>query len=278
LWPADLDESCWKDSRILHFGYPPLMREIAADGGRGLAEKFAEVQSSGLLVSLDMAMCAEGTPERATNWKQWLRQVLPHVDLFLPSVDEIMLMLADEPDLHSRSVAHHNSATAVFDTSHLAKLADKLLGFGVPIVLIKLGEQGLYLRTSENVSMLSSRAVWHDFDWRPWRNRELLAPCFNVDVVGTTGAGDCAIAGFLMAMLRSQPPEAAICCAASVASHCVQSADATSNIPSWSEIESADLKSQPKREATICTPGWRFFPEQGVHAGPADAILQHIAK
>ena len=94
--------------------------------------------------------------------------------------------------------------------SRLAKLADTLLGLGVPIVLIKLGDQGLYLRTSEDVSRLSNRAAWRDFDWKAWRNRELLAPCFDVEVVGTTGAGDCTIAGFLMAMLQGQRPEAAI--------------------------------------------------------------------
>ena len=41
---ADLDVSAWQDARILHFGYPPLMRRIAADEGHGLAGKFAEVR------------------------------------------------------------------------------------------------------------------------------------------------------------------------------------------------------------------------------------------
>ena len=272
---ADLDSSSWMDSRILHFGYPPLMRGIAANEGSGLAEKFAEVQATGLLVSLDMAMCTESTPERTTNWKQWLRRVLPHVDLFLPSVDEITPMLVDEPELDRQDIGRRKEATAVADVSHLTKLANQLLEFGVPIVLIKLGDQGLYLRTSENVSVLSSRAAWRDFDWRAWRDRELLAPCFDVEVVGTTGAGDCTIAGFLMAMLRGYSPEAAIIYAASVGAHCVQSADATSNIPTWSEIETADPKTWPKRESTICTPDWRFCPSLGLHAGPADAILPH---
>ena len=138
---ADLDVSSWQDARILHFGYPPLMRRIVADEGHGLAGKFAEVQASGALVSLDMAMCAEGTPERATNWKLWLRRVLPHVDLFLPSFDEIVLMLADESDV-----------TLVANAARLANVADKLLGLDVPIVLIKLGDQGLYLRTSDDVT------------------------------------------------------------------------------------------------------------------------------
>jgi len=36
--------------------------------------------------------------------------------------------------------------------------------------------------------------------------REILAPCFEVDVAGTTGSGDCAVAGLLASLLRGLRP------------------------------------------------------------------------
>jgi len=267
---ADLDASCWQHSRILHFGYPPLMRGIVADEGRGLAGKFAEVQAAGALVSLDMAMPSESAAARATNWRKWLRQVLPYVDLFLPSCDEIMLMLDQEPDAKLNNTDREHGVPVVANASRLAMLADELLDLGVPIVVIKLGDQGLYLRTSDRTSGLSTRGAWREFDWQAWRNRELLAPCFEVDVVGTTGAGDCTIAGFLMAMLQGQCPETAIRRAAAVGAHCVQSADATSNIPTWPDVESTLQRPWPQREPTIRMQGWRYCREQGIYVGPAD--------
>ena len=172
-------------------------------------------------------------------------------------------MLADESDV-----------TLFANAARLANLSDTLLGLDVPIVLIKLGDQGLYLRTGDDVTWLSNRAAWRDFNWPAWKNRELLAPCFDVEVVGTTGAGDCTIAGFLMAMLQGQGPEAAIRTAASVGARCVQSADATSNIPTWSENECAMQKRPSQREPNISMPGWRFSPDLGVYFGPEDAVLR----
>ncbi len=267
---ADLNQSTRQSFRILHFGYPPLMRGIVADKGHGLAGKFAEVQVAGAIVSLDMAM---PTAALSTDWQQWLRYVLPCVDVFMPSIEEITLMLAAGPDVSRELVVQQSGHSAVVDAGQLSILAEQLLDFGVPIVVIKLGDQGLYLRTSEDLSALSSRAAWRDFDWLAWRNRELLVPCFDVEVVGTTGAGDCTIAGFLMAMLQGQPPEAAIRSAAAVGAHCVQSADATSNIPAWSEIENKLLTSWPQREPTVRLPNWQFCREKGVYVGSADGKL-----
>ena len=263
---ADLDPSTWRGARILHFGYPPLMRGIAADKGHGLATAFADAQSSGTLVSLDMAMRATTPGLAPIDWRQWLRTVLPRVDVFLPSYEEIMPML--DPEMSPGS-------GAVGDANCLGKLAEELLSFGVPIVVIKLGDQGLYLRTSDHTANLSSREAWREFDWQTWRNRELLAPCFDVEVVGTTGAGDCTIAGFLKALLEGEGPEAALRHATLVGAYCVQSADATSNIPAWSEVERAMLRPASMRTPTMQLRNWSFRDEWGVYAGPAD-MNSHI--
>ncbi len=44
----------------------------------------------------------------------------------------------------------------------------------------------------------------------------MWAPCFDVEVVGTTGSGDATIAGFLSALLRDASPEEAMTMAVAV--------------------------------------------------------------
>ncbi|MFL7807694.1 MAG: PfkB family carbohydrate kinase, partial [Anaerolineae bacterium] len=101
------------------------------------------------------------------------------------------------------------------------------------IVVLKLGERGVYLRTRGTLGDLG-RGAPADLD--AWRGRELWAPCFIPDkLVGTTGAGDATIAGFLAAMLRGASPERALAIAAAVGACNVEAADALSGVRPWEE-------------------------------------------
>jgi sugar/nucleoside kinase (ribokinase family) len=256
---ADLINVAWEDTRLVHFGYPPLMRATFADVGVGLAGTFAKAQAAGALVSLDMA-----TPHPdATDWRAWLQNVLPHVDVFLPSLDEILSMLGPRPpELTSGSL--------------LAELAQELHTLGTPIVVIKLGAEGLYLSTQGELASPRQRAAWREFNWASWEHRQLLAPCFEVNVVGTTGSGDCTIAGFLWALIHGAPPEHALRWASAVGAHCVESADATSNIPSSFAVESRLQSSWQQRPVSIALPGWRFCRERGIYVGPEDSAAARL--
>lgn len=264
---ADLPVATWPKFRILHFGYPPLMRGVVEDQGRGLAEKFAAAQAAGALVSLDMAMPPASSAAESVDWRQWLANVLPHVDVFLPSCDELAIMLGVSASAESD----------VIDSTKLTGMAGELFEFGVPIVAIKLGDQGLYLRTSDAVADLSSRSAWHDFNSKTWHGREILVPCLDVPVAGTTGAGDCTIAGFLKAMLQHEDPATAIKHATMVGAFSVQSVDATSNIPSWTSIADRDCNSWPIRTPTVRLANWRYCEQAGVFVGPLDADARKVA-
>jgi sugar/nucleoside kinase (ribokinase family) len=262
---ADLENVDWSDTRILHFGYPPLMRATFADAGVGLAALFAKAQAAGALVSLDMA-----TPHPdATNWRAWLRNVLPHVDVFLPSLDEILSMLDPFREEFKDKLPIPKSPSA--SASLLAEVTEELHGLGAPIVVIKLGDQGLYLSTNSQLAVLGERTAWREFNWAAWEHRQLLSPCFGVDVVGTTGSGDCTIAGFLWGLINDAAPEQALRWASAVGAHCVESADATSNIPSAAKVESRLSSSWQQRPLAVGLPGWRFCPQRGVYVGPSDA-------
>ena len=70
-------------------------------------------------------------------------------------------------------------------------------------------------------------------DLSAWCGRELWVPCFIPDtLVGTTGAGDATIAGFLTALLRGVSPERALTIASAVGACNVEAADALSGVRS----------------------------------------------
>ena len=266
----DLAPSAFAEARILHFGYPPLMKEIMADGGNALASVLQTAQSQGVLTSLDLAMPAAGKPS-VVNWKAWLTTVLPAVDLFVPSLDEILLML--DPDAFRRAdeAAQGENLASVIEIGLLEELAADLGGMGASIILIKLGDEGLYLRTDEDTTaILSNRLNSGQTNWQRWSNLQMICPCFDVDVEGTTGAGDCTIAGFLMAILAGYDPERALQAATAVGAFCVQSADATSGIPVWTAIESMVQGSHPQKAPTLSLESWSRCRDTGVFSPAPD--------
>jgi len=219
-------------ARLFHFGYPPLMPRFYADRGRELVEMYRRAQATGVTTSLDMTMPDPAGPSGQVDWLAVMRRAMPHVHLFLPSVEE-WLFMAD------RARFDHLSATAgpekmlwELGDDEIRALAKRALDLGAQVVLLKLGERGLYLRTGAIVDLGRGGPSRLDL----WRDRELWQPAFRPDqVVGTTGAGDATIAGFLAALLRDAPPERALAIAAAVGACNVEAADAVSGVRGWEE-------------------------------------------
>ena len=231
--------------RILHFGYPPLMRGIYSDGGDKLAQKFAEIQGCGLLTALDMANPDPLGESGRVDWIGWLKTVLPTVDVFLPSFDEVLLMV-DKPrydELCSRQI----NPAAASSLAEIKRLADLLISWGAKIVALKLGDQGLYVQASNDLSALKARSKWSEFSWNDWESAQEYTPCFKVPVVGTTGSGDATVAGFLGALLKGLPPIDALNAAAATGACNVTAADATSGVPSWTQVLNC-ARTLPKRD------------------------------
>ncbi len=262
----DLEMGALTDARLVHFGYPPLMQRLLSDGGEDLAQLLRHGQRSGALVSLDMAMPDVSSTRGHIDWKAWLSRVLPAVDFFLPSFDEILFMLDPARYQHLVDRAKGKNLFTVADLPLLQTIADQLIELGSPLVAIKLGDCGLYLQThAQAAKLLSDRSAWQGFDWQAWQGCRLWAPCFDVEVVGTTGAGDCTIAGLLMALLHGLGPASALRHATAVGAWCVQSRDATSNIPAWSEVGDSMLNRWPLRKPTNELDGWTRCQKTGVY-------------
>ncbi len=215
----DVSEAAFRDARLFHFGYPPLMANMYSNEGAQLLELFRRVKSQGLTTSLDMAYPDPESPAGQVNWRTILQKVLPYVDIFVPSLQEIVYMLWKETDVS-------------LSAGLLTKVSGELLNMGTKMVLLKLGSRGLYLRTAGE-SILTGLGLAAPGDLGVWADFEAWFPCFKVEVVGTTGSGDVTIAGFLAALLRSLPPDEALTAALAVGACSVEAADALSGIRTW---------------------------------------------
>jgi sugar/nucleoside kinase (ribokinase family) len=212
-------------ARIFHFGYPPVMRRFYSDGGGELLALLARVRERGLVTSLDVCGVDPQSEAGRVDWASLLARALPEVDVFAPSFDELSVMMPGP------------GGPPPLDLAQLRALAGRTLACGPSLVALKLGDRGLYLRTGAGGAGVGRVCRLLGLDEAAWRDREVLAPCFQpARVAGTTGAGDCTIAGLLAALLRGEDPVAAATSATAVGACSVEAPDAASGVRPWTEI------------------------------------------
>jgi sugar/nucleoside kinase (ribokinase family) len=213
-------------ARIFHLGYPPLMPRLFADDGAQLRELFARAKELGVVTSMDMVVPDPNGPSGRVDWRKLLKNVLPFVDVFLPSLDEARFML-------QRVEFDRSRGDAALDRAGLRDLIAELLDFGAVVAGLKLGDAGLTLRTAGPIACVRlAGAVGNPAEWA---DKEHWQAAYQVAVEGTTGAGDAAYAGFLAAMLRGLPPHGCLQIASAVGACCVERQDATSGVRGWDE-------------------------------------------
>ncbi len=169
-----------KRARFLAFGYLGLLPECEPE----LPRLFAAVKrGAGVKILLDTA----GNPKRNPRL---LQQLLPFVDIFLPSLDEARILTGETTP---------------------GRIVAKFREWGASgVVGVKLGSQGCYVDHDREAHVLPARRV---------RN-----------VVDTTGAGDAFVAGFLAATLRGYEPFASARIANAIAADCVSAVGASTAI------------------------------------------------
>ncbi len=209
----DLDYEIIRQARHFHFGYPPLMRSLFIDGGTQLAEIFERVQQLGVGTSLDMARPDPRTEAGKVDWQSLLQKVLPFVDLFTPSIDELLYMI-DRSAFNA--FIDSDKALGGLTEFDLLRLGRELLNMGTKEVLIKLGEFGAFY--------ISEKESYY-------------APCFRVELKGAIGSGDCTIAGFLAARLRGLSATEALTIAVATGACNVEAMDSLSGILSWETLQ-----------------------------------------
>jgi sugar/nucleoside kinase (ribokinase family) len=222
---ADVPDEALRSCRLLHFGYPPLMARMFADSGEQLVNLFSRAKAAGVTTSLDMSLPDADAPSGRAPWREILARVLPLTDVFLPSLEELLYML--DPDAYREA-----KLAGDLESWSPEALADESIALGAKVVAVKAGSRGLFVQTATCLAGMghASGAEWEGLThWEP---------CFQVDVAGTTGAGDATIAGFLMGLLRGFPLVQAAEAAVAVGACCCETPDATSGVRTWDETRS----------------------------------------
>lgn len=214
----DLDFEKIKEAELFHFGYPTIMHSMYREDGRELEAMFKRVKELGVLTSLDMAAVDADTEAGRADWKAILGRVLPYVDYFVPSIEELGFMLDRGRYEGWLRKADGGDVTSVIEIdADVRPLADELLRMGAKHVLIKCGAPGMYYQ-NDKFSMFE---------------RSYKPEC----VRSGTGAGDTSIAAFLKAVLDGYSIEECLKYAAATGASCVEAYDALGGLRSFEEMK-----------------------------------------
>ncbi|MDD5705154.1 MAG: carbohydrate kinase family protein [Kiritimatiellae bacterium] len=232
----DLSDRLMRAGALLHFGYPPLMRRMYADKGNELVKMLRRAKEAGLTTSLDMSLPDPASDSGRADWPAILAHALPFVDIFVPSLDEIAYMLDPVSGMRVRVRTASGAPLGGCTPDEVAALCGRLIGMGTAVVMLKLGKQGAYVQAARDLPRLRACGHAGPADPQAWAGCALQAACFNVKVAGTTGAGDCTIAGFLAAVAHRLPPAEALRMAVGVGSSSVEQPDGARGLPPWETI------------------------------------------
>jgi sugar/nucleoside kinase (ribokinase family) len=265
----DIDYGAVASTRLFHFGYPPLMKKIIDRGAAELIEIFKRAKATGVTTSLDMCLPDPGAFSGSLDWKSILLNTLPHVDVFVPSLEEMIFMLHREKFDCLTDVS--GRALSLVTTDLVSSLGRELLAMGPKIIGLKIGHLGFYLRTGKAATLLNmGRSA--PMDLACWSQREIWSACFEAEVVGTTGAGDATVAGFLAALLRGLSPDDAVTMACAVGGCSVEAADALGGVRTWDETLTRVAQGWRRQSIPLNFEGWLHSDPKGSWYGPSDSV------
>lgn len=263
----DIDDAVLAQTRLFHLGYPPLLRRMYADNGLELAGIFKRARAQGTTTSLDMSLPDPTKPSGQADWPLICQRVLPWVDLFLPSVEELLFMLRRARYMELVASVGQAGMIDALTTAEITGLAGQALSLGTQMIVLKLGNRGLYIRSAPNLRDMG-RATPHNL--AAWQGRELWAPCYKAQVVSTAGSGDSTIAGFLAGMIKGQTISAAITSAVAVGACNVEAMDTISGVRSWEETQARIHAGWAKLETHSPGAAWRWDEAAQLWYGPQD--------
>jgi sugar/nucleoside kinase (ribokinase family) len=264
---ADLDINGLSESCIFHFGYPPLMRSMYVDGGAELQRILSAVKAAGLTVSLDLAMFDPCSEAALQDWRLILRSALPFVDVFLPSLEECVMMMRPQEyrEFCSYSDDERDSAAPALACS----LAHEFVDMGAAVAGIKCGALGYCVVTGRR-DRLTRMGHCIPPEVERWSDREIWSPAYAASTIkSANGAGDASIAGFLMGLAKGESIETVANAACAVGWQNLRAVDAFSGVGTWDETMQIVSSAQPRTPVRLGD-GWHWSAELGVWLGPRD--------
>ncbi|MBD3422556.1 MAG: hypothetical protein GF398_20765 [Chitinivibrionales bacterium] len=269
---SDLTSELVAKCKHFHLGYPPLMRSLYENSGTELVSIFKMAKKAGAITSCDMSLPDPDSASGAAPWGDILCAVLPYVDIFLPSVEEILYMLEKDTFLHMKEAHNDADLIDVLTPDDYSRLGETLIGMGCKVASLKSGHRGFYVITAGESELQTLSASW-DGDCTNWADRELWQPAWSVDsIASATGSGDCAVGGFLSGFMRGFDIEKTLKCAVCLGWQNVQELDGTSGVRSWEETVKLVERDMPLLDATIDHNDWKFVDRIGMWARKGDLV------
>ena len=181
----DVDLSLLDEAAIVHVGGTYLLPRF---DGEGAASLFKAARAKGKLTSMDVTWDTTG------RWLSVIEPCLSHLSFFMPSIRE---------------------AEKIAGTSVPEEIVAFFQARGVGTVVIKLGEEGCYVK--------------------PAAEQGFSVKAFPTEVVDTTGAGDSFVAGYLTGVVQKWEPERCASLGCAVAALNIRRVGATAGIPTFEE-------------------------------------------
>lgn len=234
----DISEEALKEATLFHFGYPTLMKSMYENNGAELIALFKRVKAMGCATSLDLSAVDPDTEAGRADWEKILEAVMPYVDFFVPSVEELCFMLDKErfKEWQIRACGRDITEVLAPDTD-IKPLADRCMSLGAKVLLLKCGRPGMYFKSAD-VKKLKGIETIIKLNIDDWADREIFEKSYVPDeVLSGTGAGDTSIAAFLTAMLNGEAPEMCLNLAAATGASCVTAYDALSGLKPLEELK-----------------------------------------
>lgn len=269
---ADVNFDILNQSRHFHFGYPPLMRAMYENEGAELIKVFRKAKSCGITTSLDMSLPDPSSESGQVPWRNILENVLPYVDIFLPSIEEAFFMLDPEKFLAMKERLGGSELIDHLTPQDYTKIAETIISMGAKMTSLKSAHRGFYLMTSD-LETLSEMGRAKPGNPDNWANRELWCPAFNVkNIASATGSGDSSIAGFLSAFLRGYDIERSLKFANCAGYQNLHVPDALSGIKNWKiTTQMVDSDNMEMNDLHIDSSDWRWDDDFKMMIGPKDA-------
>lgn len=238
FYAEDVKEEVLHEAALFHFGYPTLMQSMYANDGAELMKLFQKVKACGCATSLDLSSVDPNTEAGKADWKKILAGIMPYVDFFVPSVEELCFMLDRSRFEEWQERAGTRDITEILDLDRDIKpLAHQCMELGAKLLLIKCGKPGMYFASADQDTLQNvgeRLALKHE----QWANKAIFEKSYVPDrVLSGTGAGDTSIAAFLMSVLNGETPEMCLHMASGTGACCVTAYDALSGLLPYAELK-----------------------------------------
>lgn len=261
---ADIDFDVVADAKIFHFGYAPLMRETYINGGAELLKIMKTAKELGVTTSMDTAFPDPTSFAANQDWNAIFEKTMPYTDIFVPSVEELVLL--SERPLYDKLAAMEGGVINNVDLETVERIADRMIGFGAKIVMVKCSTKGMYLRTA-GAEALAKMGPGAPKDVAAWADKRLYTGIYTVEnMKSSTGAGDCSIAGMLAALLNGIAPEQALNMAIAAGAYCVTEIGAAAGIVAFDEMAAKVAGGWKKREPGMERPGFSYMEEYDIYS------------